>query len=76
MLCSLVSNLAIRIHAKRGTKMTSPADFMPKWDEESKTVKKQSVEEMKNILLSIAGAQNKRGRILKNTPPKKLREKK
>jgi len=73
MLCSVISNLAIRVHAKKGTKMTSAADFMPQWYEE-KGVKKQSVEEMKEVLLAIAKKQNRLVKKLKNTPPRKLRK--
>jgi hypothetical protein len=31
-LCSMVTNLVISVHGKKGTKMTSPIDFMLDWD--------------------------------------------
>ena len=40
--------------------MTEPLDFIPKWDTGEKEVPSQSVNEMKNILLSIAKTQNKK----------------
>jgi hypothetical protein len=60
-LSSLITNLAISIHGKKGSKPTNPMDFMPKLDvvENEKGVKKQSVEDMKQALLAIANAHNK-----------------
>ncbi len=57
--------------------MTSPADFMPEWDQESKAEPvKQTVEEMKQIMYAIAGASKKRERKLHNRPPSKKQKKK
>jgi hypothetical protein len=75
-LSSLVTNLVISVHGKKGAKTTSPMDFMPDWGEEkSKEPKKQSVEEMKEILLGIAKMQNKRVGIQNRPPSKKLNKK-
>jgi hypothetical protein len=75
-LSSLVTNLVISVHGKKGAKTTSPMDFMPDWgDEKSKEPKKQSVEEMKEILLGIAKMQNKRVGIQNRPPSKKLNRK-
>ena len=54
IICYIV-NTARSIHGKKGIKMTTPIDFMPQWDEEGErdTVKTQSVEEMKQILLGL-----------------------
>lgn len=54
-------NLAQSIYGSKGKKLKcSAADFMPfgKW--EGEPVKKQSIEEMKNILLAIAGKAGKK----------------
>jgi hypothetical protein len=50
----MVTNLAIGVHGKKGTKMTSPIDFMPDWsgDREAE-VKKQNVEDMAKMLKEI-----------------------
>ena len=56
-LCSVIVNIARSAWGKKNAKMTSPIDFMPCWDiEEAKKIKvpkKQSIEEMKQILLSL-----------------------
>ena len=60
-LASLVTNLTISIHGKKGAKHTEVTDFMPDWGgEKGKEPKKQSVEDMKEMLLGIAQAQNKK----------------
>lgn len=62
-LSSLITNLALSIHGdkKKGYKFTSPLDFMINWDIEGNKVepKKQSVEEMKQMLMSFAETQNR-----------------
>lgn len=61
-MSSLVTNLVISVHGKKGTKQTGIMDFMPKWDGlgDEKEVKKQSTEDMKKALMEIATAQNKK----------------
>ena len=53
MLCSVVTNLALSTHAKKGRKpkLTEPLDFMPEWGGK-KEVEKQTPEQMKAILLN------------------------
>jgi len=76
-LISAVVNLAKSIWGKEGGKMTSPTDFMPKWDEEPKAEPvKQSVEEMKQIIYAIADISKKKERKLHNRPPRKRQKKK
>jgi hypothetical protein len=62
-LCSIIVNIARSVWRKKGQKpkMTSPKDFMPRFDLlEGKTPKrKQTDEEMKDIFLGFAGAHNK-----------------
>lgn len=70
VLASVITNIAIAAFGRKGTKQTSPMDFMPVWDEalrkkQEPKVKKQSIEEMKAILQSIAAVYGK---------PKKKRE--
>ena len=65
-LCSLISNVSIRALGKKGTKLTSPLDFVFKWDAETEEtqvvpdsgpsveVRGQTQEEQKKVLLQIA----------------------
>lgn len=59
VLATVVSNLAIDIHAKKGTKRKEILDFMPDWSGEGEQEKVQSVEQMKQALLALASGQNK-----------------
>lgn len=75
-LSSLITNLTLSVHGKKGVKMTNPMDFMLDWDGTMKQEpKKQSVEEMKEILMQFAKTQNKRVER-RNTPPIKRTNKK
>ena len=63
MLCSLVINIARSAWGKKGAKMSTPMDFLPKWGQkysEEKEAKQQSVEEMKKIIMSIAKSGGKK----------------
>ena len=68
----LITNIVQQLYAKKGStpKITTPLDFMVDWiGEKGETEpKKQSVEDMKSILLGIAKSQNKKVRGL-NKPP-------
>lgn len=66
-LASVIMNAVIQMHGKRGAKLTSPKEFMPEWDAE-KLRRQQTVEEMKQAMMSIASAQNKK---LKNKGTKR-----
>jgi hypothetical protein len=77
---SLIVNIVQQLYAKQGSTpvITTPADFMPDWLGERKIEpKKQSTEDMKQMLLSFAKRQNKRIDSLKNTttdrPPTKFK---
>lgn len=78
-MCATNTNLAIQVNSsKKNPKLTTALDFMPDWDGSLKERrnKKQSVEEMKALLLGIAGAQNakvKREKQLHNRKPMKRR---
>lgn len=68
VLASLIANVALSAFGKKGTKRTTPMDFLPQWDvrEEIPEEKpRQSIEEMKAVLESIAahsGKRKKKGR--------------
>jgi len=72
---SLVVNIVQQLYAKKGVKpiITTALDFMPDWlGEKREEPKQQSVEEMKQVLLSLAAYQNKKERIaepIKMKPP-------
>ena len=64
-VCAVLVNTVASIFSKKGSKSVqlTPADFMPQWgvfaDEiHSKEAPKQSVDEMKQLLLSMASIQN------------------
>ena len=62
---SLITNIVQQLYAKKGStpKLTTPIDFMVDWTGDKVVEpKKQSVEDMKSILLGIAGSQNKKVR--------------
>lgn len=62
MVCAVITNNIAAIFGKKGSNQTTvtPADFIPKWGVFPEEVKKekQTVEEMKQILLSMAKVQN------------------
>jgi len=80
VLASLVMNIAIKTHGKRGTKTTEFMDFFPIWDEEQRKQKEkgQTIAEMKNALQGIASHfKNKFKKGTHDTrPPASLRDKK
>jgi DNA-directed RNA polymerase specialized sigma24 family protein len=61
-MASIITNLMISAYAKKGTKLTKLEDFLIKWDTEEaqESGKKQSVEEMKQMLMRIAEVQNRK----------------
>jgi len=76
-LCSVITNLAGSVYGKKGQfKQTKPKDFLPVWDDPGP--KKQTVEEMKEVLKSIARVANQRhGKVdITKRPPHRLRKKK
>lgn len=66
-LASLITNIANVVYCKKGhkPKETKALDFMPDWGGEIIPKKKQSVEEQKEILLTIA-RQSKNNKKFKN----------
>lgn len=62
-IASLLTNLVIRVHGKKGAKLTEVKEFLFDWSGEirkGELTKKQSPEEMKAIMMAIAAGQNKR----------------
>ena len=79
-LSSLITNIAISVHGKKGAKLTQPADFMLEWGKEKKEIEKQSVDQIKEFMMGFAKDQNRRVKadkrktrqpIKKNKPPKR-----
>ena len=76
---SLIVNIVQQLYCKQGHQpvITSPLDFMPDWLGERKVEsKKQSVEEMKQILTSFARRQNAKVEAQNKTferPPAKFK---
>jgi len=73
---SLLANISRAVYGKKGTKMTTFEDFLPTWDKE-KFYKPpvQSLETMKEIMVSITKDQNKKvereEKLKRQTPPVK-----
>ena len=57
MICTSVMNAMLMAHAdpKKNPKWYQPEDFLPDYFGEKEEPKKQTVEEMKDILKAIAG---------------------
>ena len=70
-MASIISNLMIQAYGKKGSEMTKINDFLLQWDKEEEGPKKQSVEEMKRVLLGLAASQNKK---TEQSPPVKRRK--
>jgi len=58
-LASTITNIAIRVHGKKGAKLTEVKDFILDWDS-SKPKGTQSVEDMKRVFTMIAAANSKK----------------
>ena len=78
-LMATMTNLTVSVHGKKGAKHVTVKDYMPEYDEEKREEpKKQSVEDMKSILLGIANVQNakvaqqKKGIVRKQSKTKGL----
>jgi hypothetical protein len=80
LACTIV-NIVKQLYAEKSEKLKllAPMDFMPVWDAEKlKEIeeKPQDLNEMKNMLLSIATAQNKKvkrlNQLKKDKPPSNL----
>lgn len=69
---STITNLAISIHSKKGTKYTTISDFMLEWDIEKQTMEppQQSIEDMKAVLFAIAKTQGVRKKKTVTVPNK------
>lgn len=58
----MIVNIVNKLYGKGKGKQYTPNDFMPNWSEKKKSVRTQSVEEMKQSLLNIAKIANTRKR--------------
>lgn len=54
---TIITNIAIGVHGKKGTEAKKLTDFLIDWDPEGKPEKKQSPEEMLAIFKNIAVSQ-------------------
>jgi hypothetical protein len=73
-LASIVTNLVISVHGKKGAKMTTAIDFMPDWGEQraeiGKVVEKQDnlAEQIKSIFGAIANKKKQQAIMDKREP--------
>jgi hypothetical protein len=74
LLCSVITNLVIGVHGKKGTKLAEPKDFLPQWgNEEVKEIEGQTVQQMKDYMMQFAKTYNtqfKRDKEIDKIPPK------
>ena len=74
-LCTIVTNIARAIHGEKGAKMTVPLDFMPEWDkgdsDDTTVLRKQTPEQMRQILVAITKEYKKKPEKKKRTTPPK-----
>lgn len=83
VLDSLIVNIVSKLYAKKGhtPKEVLPMEFMPNWTGEKRIDRKQSVDDMKSMLMGIAAAANKKLEQDKKIeerakiPPKRLQRK-
>jgi len=74
-LQSVITNLAISVHGKKGSKMTEIKDFMPEWDLTApKEIKTQSIEDMKKVFQDLVKTNKPQKRVRKS--PDNLKQKK
>ena len=60
-LACTISNIALSIYGKKGDKMHTPEEFIPKWDtREQEETPKQSMEDMKSVLRQIANSSKRK----------------
>ena len=62
VLDALIVNIVSKLYAKKGhtPKEVLPTDFMPSWTGEKRIERKQSVSDMKSVLMAIAAAAQKK----------------
>ena len=72
-MASLITNIAIRVHGKKGAGLTEVKDFLLEWGKEvgKGDNKQQSVEEQKKILMDIFETHNKKIARQSKPPVKK-----
>ena len=82
VLDSLIINIVSKLYAKKGhtPKEVLPTDFMPNWTGEKRIERKQSVADMKSVLMNIAKAakqkeaQDKRDQVASKRLPSSLKK--
>ena len=77
-LSSLITNLTISVHGKKGAKATNPIDFLPEWGEHKESRVVESSKPLAEQIKEIFGAMAKKNKVkeeLSKRPPVK-REKK
>jgi hypothetical protein len=76
-LSSLITNLTISVHGKKGAKTTNPIDFLPDWGEQRTTttdVKQEEgslAEQIKKVFGAIAKTEKRKEEIRKRPPTKR-----
>jgi hypothetical protein len=79
VLDSLIVNIVSKLYAKKGhtPKEVLPTEFMPNWTGDKRIERKQSVQDMKEVLMTIAKAakareaQEAKDKVRSKVPPSK-----
>ena len=82
VLDALIVNIVSKLYAKKGQtpKEVLPTEFMPNWTGDKRIERKQSVQDMKQVLMNIAQAakkkekQDKKDEMRAKIPPKSLQK--
>lgn len=61
-ILTAITNLFISVYGRKGAKLVTIEEFMPKWNGEEKETKRQDPEEMKKILMSLVANYQKEGK--------------
>ncbi len=73
-IASLLTNLVIRVHGKKGAKLTDVKDFLLDWSGDMKHTQQQTPQEMREFLLQFAKTQNKKVESQKKSVPKRRKQ--
>lgn len=68
-LATMMNNLTLSVHGKKGAKQSGIEEFMPNWDITApKAEKVQSVEDMRKVFEDIVASQKKKPGIQPKPP--------
>lgn len=75
VLVSTLTNLAVKIHGKKGAKSIDLKEFLFNWDEGNTKKGTQSIEDMKRVFMEIEATNRMKGNKVKSTRIPKSKQK-